>query len=109
MGSAISRDPNEKVVVRFDGCCGWTILPHHTISNIRKECPHYSLRGITTQDWCDVEFKTSNPIEFVTTWKDLMQTADRYISTPSYHKNICTVMKCHHQGISDCSQGKGYY
>jgi hypothetical protein len=103
-----SLDENENIIVRYDGCCGWTISLTRSEDNTRKDCPHYSSLGYTTQAWTSIEFKTSEPLEFVTTWKDFQSTVHRYVSDPSYWKIMCTARECDHRSIENCSKGHGY-
>jgi hypothetical protein len=102
-------DPNETIIVRYDGCCRWTVSLTRCHDNTRKDCPHYSTYGCSVQEWTSANFKTSDPIEFVTTWKDLMSTVKRYEYEESYHKTICTARECHFSQIENCSKGKGYH
>jgi hypothetical protein len=108
----ISRelDENEPIILRYDGCCRWTVSLTRCQDNTRKDCPHYSSFGGATQHWFGVDLKISHPIEFVTTWKEFMLTVNRYALEESYHKKICTIRECNTNGpkIYNCSQGKGY-
>jgi hypothetical protein len=103
-----NNDPNRQFVVYFEGCCRWFITPLEMWKGIptRQDCPHYSSKGYTRQDWTTDDFKES--MAFVTTRQALMKTLERYQHDESYSKQQCTVRYCTNFRYQTCAKGKGY-
>ncbi len=88
---ALHNSEDAQVVVRFDGCCHWTISPMNYQSvDEKQDCDHHSKIGYTSQHYSSGDFK-DDPLAFVTTVKQLRETLERYKTDAAYSKSKCTV------------------